>query len=242
VHDNDNKIRKLIQTMTPYGHPGLQEYLGPGHALKNLDRYIAKQKHRINMTERIADSLRRWMRTLIRNNSLTDDEKVAAWKNSVHHFKGNHAECPFQHKKDVPVLIDQDWPVDGLESFLEKTSWILKCCKPELSTQLNESFNRGKLKYATKDIRWGFSWEARMCCAIFDRNCPNWKLNMYGRLGLPPLGADVIRMIEAMERQRLMRKNLRMSEEYVAKKRAQKKDIKKWKNQAYRENPYIQIK
>ena len=57
--------------------------------------------------------------------------------------------------------------------------------------------------YATKDVKWGNSWKARMMCAILDRNMVNWKLALYQKLGLPPLSEEVVRRIQQAEERRI---------------------------------------
>jgi hypothetical protein len=119
--------------------------------------------------------------------------------------------------------------IQKLDAFLAKTSWILQKCDSEFSTQINESFNRGKLEYASKDLKWGFTWIARMSCAVLDRNHPFWKLELRRRLcctmGLPPLSDLVEMMLAAEEEQRLGRKKACHSEKYRELARAEKKAI-----------------
>jgi hypothetical protein len=181
---------------------------------------------------------------------MSKEDKVRAWRNCIFHFKGIHDHCPFEHDYEIPVKLGDDPAVDAaLTKLLKKTSWILECCNPEFSTQLNESFNRGKLKYATKDVKWGFSWEARMCCAILDRNCPFWKLHLYDKLGLPPLSPDNRNKIVALEKKRLAKKLLNSSNEKANEEKRKWKERKNWRaeniseagNQielAYRGNPF----
>ena len=74
-----------------------------------------------------------------------------------------------------------------LKKFLESTEFILECADPLYSTQINEAFHRIKLKYASKDVKWGFAWESRMCYAILDKNESHWKQKLYNFLWLPEL-------------------------------------------------------
>jgi hypothetical protein len=157
------------------------------------------------ITPELGTSLRKWMRTLLHQNAVTKEEKVKNWMNSVNHHRGRHDNCP-THSKRSQVLIHNDETADRGTAFLKETSWILESCDSDLSTQVNESFNRGKLKYANKDIKWGFTWKARMCCAVLDRNLPMWKLKLYETIGLPRLHPSVIEKLENMECERLRKK------------------------------------
>jgi hypothetical protein len=246
-HDNDSKTRKLIKDMTPKDYPELEEHIDPGHATKSLEWKILKAKF---IPEGVADSLRRWMRTLIRNDSMSPQEKVKAWKNTVNHYQGNHEECPFKHTKNTPNVIQDEEVAQKLTKFLETTAWIPKCCSGQFSTQLNESFNRTKLKYAAKDIKWGFSWKARMCCAILDRNADPgtcWKLDLYDTLGLPPLSPENRQQIWKIEQSRLKKKTDQLSDRALQFKQYQWKQRKIFKSTgnldavkdfAYRDSPF----
>jgi hypothetical protein len=249
VHDNDGRSRILIDRLTPVGRPKLIEQIDTGHATKSLERELLKRKGIIS--EDLANSLRKWMRTLLHLNQMSKEDKVRAWRNCIFHFKGIHDHCPFEHDDEIPVRLGDDPVVDAeLTELLKKTSWILESCNPEFSTQLNESFNRGKLKYATKDVKWGFSWEARMCCAILDRNCPYWKLHLYDKLGLPSLSQDVRNRIVALEKKRLAKKLLNSSNEKLKGEKRKWKERKNWRAEniaavgeeiektAYRGNPF----
>ena len=80
--------------------------------------------------------------------------------------------------------------MDALKKFVNSTEFIIESCSTEFDTQSNESFNRTKLKYATKDVKCGKSWEYRMMCAVLDRNEEYWKLELYDRLELGERSAD----------------------------------------------------
>jgi hypothetical protein len=129
---------------------------------------------------------------------MTKGQRVAAWMNTIQHLMGDHANCPIVHLKPTKVIIrPSDYTTIGiLDQFLTDTAWIAKSCISKYTTQINESFNRIKLKHATKDIRWGCSWPARMACAVLDFNWPNWKIEEpYVRLGLPPLSGQAMRRL-----------------------------------------------
>jgi hypothetical protein len=128
------------------------------------------------------------MRWLIKASVDSVDEKQKYWANCVNHFCGDHSGCPFVHTAEIPVWSGASNcdSVRILKEFLAKTAVNLEMIVSQFSTQINESLNRTKSKYANKDICWGFTWKARMACAILDRNEPGWKLALYKKLDLPP--------------------------------------------------------
>jgi hypothetical protein len=79
------------------------------------------------------------------------------------------------------------------------------------------------LKYANKDIKWGFTWEARVACAVLDRNVPNWKFQIFDKLHLPRLDPVLRKELEGEEAARLDRKKQYQSEGHMLKKRAARK-------------------
>ena len=130
-----------------------------------------------------------------------------------------------------------------LKKFLESTEFILECADPLYSTQINEAFHRIKLKYASKDVKWGFAWESRMCYAILDKNESHWKQKLYNFLWLPELSVANRLFLENEEYLRIARRNQYHSQEYLESKRMERKNMKK-QNQIegpilYRPNPYM---
>jgi hypothetical protein len=181
--------------------------------------------------------------------------KVDAWLNSINHFSGNHDHCPFEHGRKccewrdgmaVPAIRER------MHTFLKDTKDILEKCDGEFSTQINESLNRTKLKYAGKDVKWGGSWPARMACAILDRNKPFWKLDLYKHLKcrglLPKIRKSVKLQAIARERVRLVIKNqqwyrnekkrLQRKKELDAMAERRAKGVYAKKKIEYRTNPY----
>jgi hypothetical protein len=204
VHDKDAKTTKLFRE----SKWEVKEYLDPGHAMKSLERSIEKfSKDIYQIPDWVHQSLKKFMKTLLFYVEMDVDQKKAAWINSCCHFRGDHKECPYHHKETPvwDVLFDQKF-LSRFTEFLEKTQWILEKCHSEFSTQLNESLNRSKLKYASKDVKWGSSFDARMGCAVLDRNCPYWKLELYSRLHLPALSDMVKWQLICREEERLKNK------------------------------------
>jgi hypothetical protein len=204
VHDKDAKTTKLFRE----SKWEVKEYLDPGHAMKSLERSIGKfSKDVCQIPDWVHQSLKKFMKTLLFYVDMDVDQRKAAWSNSCRHFRGDHTECPYQHK-ETPVwdmLFNEEFLPHFIE-FLEKTQWILDKCNSEFSTQLNESLNRSKLKYANKDVKWGSSFDSRMGCAVLDRNLPFWKLDLYRRLNLPVLSSIVKWQLICREEQRLRNK------------------------------------
>jgi hypothetical protein len=194
-HDNDAKTRKLIRE----SGWGIEEYLDPGHAMKSFERTLNKYP----ALKEIAESLRKFMKRLLHWSDVSIEEKECAWMNAYDHYCGCHEKCPFEHKdKGCWTPMQQPEVQKVLRDFLGETKPILAKCKSEFSTQTNESLHRLKEKYATKDIKWNSTWEARMACAVLDRNLPFWKLKLYRLLALPklPPGALIQRIVAERDR------------------------------------------
>ena len=119
--------------------------------------------------------------------------------------------------KDIPDEKMDEW----------HDSFIIESCSTEFDTQSNESFHRTKLKYATKDVKWGKSWNARMMCAVLDRNVPYWKLQLYDELGLPKLSTLCRSYLQLQEESRLQRKLEIHSDEYRKKKMKERKEARR---------------
>ena len=240
VHDNDSKTRKLIKNM------GWEvfERIDSGHLLKSFDRKVMtfNKKHN-NILNEIQSKLRKYLKALIFESSMTIGEKIGYWNAALDHFCGNHERCPFPHREtEIWTLSNLTEAINLLKKFLESTQYIIECCDPLYSTQVNESFHRIKIKYANKDVKWGFTWEARMCCAILDKNEFNWKLNLYNFLRLPELSISNRLFLEAQEYARISRKQEYHAEKYLNERRIYRKNQKK-QNQSkgpilYRPNPY----
>jgi hypothetical protein len=196
-HDKDAKTSKLIRE----ANWGIQEYLDPGHAMKSFERALNKYP----LLKGISESLRKFMKHLLHWGDVSIEKKKSAWINAFQHYCGYHTFCPFEHKQNKwwPEM-EREEVRKALLEFLGKTKDILGKCNSEFSTQLNESFHRLKLKYATKDVKWNFTWEARMACAVLDRNQPFWKLTLYKRLGLPPLPVEAVHQLVIRERERIV--------------------------------------
>jgi hypothetical protein len=246
VHDNDAKAKKAISA----AQWNIIEHLDPGHAFKAFDRKLKKfnDQHGKVFTE-IEDGLRRFLKDLMYLQGVTLQQKVTYWKNALQHYSGSHIGCPSQHNPKKPPKVwsrkDDPQSMKLLEEFLEKTASVVEHVEGEFSTQMNESINRSKVKFADKNRQWRTTWPARMACAVLDRNVPNWRLTLYDRLNLPPLSGASRLYLEIKERSRLWQKVWRTSEAYKIQRREERKMMKK-KNQTpknqkldYKASPWI---
>jgi hypothetical protein len=216
--------------------------------MKSFERKLLKTGKEL---KDIADSLRRFMQTLLRMSNWTVEKKVEAWLNSINHYLGIHTKCPFEgHDTGTRwAKLDQETTNLLLRQFLEDTAPILQKCSREFSTQMNESLNRSKSKYGDKDVKWWWTWEARMACAVLDRNWPFWKVDLHGRLGLRARSAGVQLQIIARENQRLMTKarfgidDENVKEKFIKRVRAARprKQAVPMGEMGYKTNPYLRL-
>ena len=111
------------------------------------------------------------------------------------------------------------------------------------------------MKYATKDVRWGASYEARMMCAILSRNVPDWKRKLYDSLNLDPLDPETEDFIQQREFQYYKRSILVKTDSYRKRRAQLRAEIRNYglpipaqyglpipaqlQGLAYRRNPYI---
>ena len=223
VHDNDAKARSMIRK----AKWNIREILDSGHCFKAFERKLQKFKaaHK-GMIDDIEESMKKWLRMVIKS-GRDSKTKGKMWTDSLAHFMGDHRLCEHGHK-ECPVWRYKDDPnaVKLLKEFLEQTQFIPEAVSHEYTTQSNESFHLLKLLYATKDIQWGFTWGARMRCAVLDRNWPHWKEALYDMMHLPRLSEEILTKLRKDEEERLRRRQFIHSEEYV---RRQFEWRKKWK-------------
>ena len=202
IHDNDAKTRKIIRD----AGWEIMEFLDVGHCQKSFERKINNFNRRnCQILKEIEDSLKRWLRVVVAHRG-SREEKTSMWLNAFRHYCGDHSKCyPHGEAKVWSYAGDPD-KVKLLEEFLLKTVFIVETCVEDYTTQANESLHRLKLKYACKDVKWGFTYEARMMCAVLDRNEIGWKLKLYDRLGLPRLCPDNFEKLWKIEQARIARK------------------------------------
>jgi hypothetical protein len=164
--------------------------------------------------------LRNFLNQLLHTKNMTPEDGAVAWGNAVNHYSGNHEHCPWEHTRDQRERrwnkIGDHRVVDELRTFLKVTRFIPLRCVSEYSTQTNESLNRSRIKFAIKDVRWSYSYNVRMTCAslcrpdtgcaVLDRNCPYWKIDLRERLEIGHLYPDPLLKLLALAHARLSRK------------------------------------
>ena len=188
AHDNDAKARNIVE------RSGWQitEFLDPGHARKSFVRILQSfENQNAKILRDIENALTHWMEILI-HSQFTVEQKVFLWQNTLQHMAGQHQHCI--HAPMIgPAwnLAGNQVAMDVLKKFLDATQFIIERCNFLYNTQSNESLHRGKLKFATKDVRWGFTWQARVMGAILSRNMIGWQFEVYRRLGLEELPRDI---------------------------------------------------
>jgi hypothetical protein len=179
VHDNDSKATKAIRD----SGWKVDQYYDPNHVCKAFKRKWDTLPHRA--LTGIGTKLLRWFQYLIRSD-FTPEERAEYWLNVVEHFKGNHEHCPFEH----PTLTAWRGITDAnaeaeLMAFLEATVDLVCRTRSPFDSQMCESFNAVKAKFASKTISWKVSWPARVMCAVMQVNSDeDWRLPLAEKLGI----------------------------------------------------------
>ena len=188
VHDNDASARKMIRE----SGWEITEYLDPGHTMKAFERRVTNfNRKNCHVLRGIEEALKSWMAALLKSNDPVE-EKVTQWNNAVNHLSGDHSNCRHGDCRTTTWDLSEDPnAVASLKKFLASTQFILEKCNPTFSTEKNESFHRTKLKFATKDVHWGFTWNARMMCAVLENNLKGWKDILFHELRLDRVPEDV---------------------------------------------------
>ena len=147
------------------------------------------------------------------------ETKLRYYYNAENHYTGVHTYC--EHDKDhldfINPLIDEPETKKVLHKFLEDNEYIIRQCDPISNTQHNESFNNTRASKALKSICWKDSYEARVMAAILDVNCfeTDWKQQLRQILNLPELPPACIRFFEARHREKLERRKLRSTSDWL---------------------------
>ena len=243
VHDDDGKARTLIQR----SGWGITEYLDPGHAKKSFLRSLQKfEKDHGKILRAIEGPLEHWMMILI-HSEFTVEQKVQLWENTLSHMAGDHTRC-IHGPMDGPAwdMAGNELAMDTLKKFLDSTRYIIEKCNALYNTQSNESLNKKKLKYATRDVKWGFTWEARMMCAVLSKNMMNWKNRLYEMQGLDRLPLDAEIRLRQREIQYYGRSVLVRTPEYREERNRQRRErhrrgttlLRQEAALQYEQNPY----
>jgi hypothetical protein len=159
-----------------------------------------------------------WFMHLIRSD-YSIEERERYWMNTLEHFKGNHAGCPKQHPAlGHRPLIQTKVAEDELREILEGTRDLLSRSRHGFDSQMCESFNSVKAKFASKEIAWIVSWSPRVWCAIMQMNSEhNWRMDLAERCQVqlnPNIAAHLNRQYDAeVERNRQRRTEEAQAEE-----------------------------
>jgi hypothetical protein len=191
-HDRDAKTASTIRELW-----GIDELLYKNHVTKSFDRKLDK----VPLLNWLKTKLRKFFKVVLKLDEGIDQKK-AHWVNALQHFQGHHKHCLPHPKKKYIILTDQRL-IGALRTFITDTVDLIAQVRPGVSTQMCESFHSLKGKLATKAIAWSASWKARVACAVLDANCRGWRLELYDKLGLPPLSHAARVVIENHEAQLL---------------------------------------
>ena len=244
VHDNDGKARNIVQQ----AGWEITEFLDPGHAKKSFLRCLQKfEKDNGKILKDIENALTHWMEILV-HSQFTVEQKVFLWQNTLQHMAGSHEHCIHAPMMGPAWnLAGNQLAMQALKSFLDSTQFIIEKCNGLYNTQANESLHRGKLKFATKDVKWGFTWQARVMAAILSRNMIGWRFEVYRRLGLEELPRDIEIQLTRGEIQRNDRAVAVRTPEYRetqnqarnVRRNVQRNQTRQRQPLQYEENPYL---
>jgi hypothetical protein len=208
VHDNDSKATKAIRD----AGWNIEQYYDPNHVSKSFKRTWDNTGH--DLLKGIGAKLLRWFQYLIRSN-FSPEERTRHWMNVLEHFKGNHTNCPFDHPTGG------HWPgmanpaaAAQLKAFLKTTLSLVTRTYNRFDSQMCESFNAVKLKFASKKISWKVSWPIRVMCAVMQANSDeDWRLPLAERCHLR-LSEEAIASIQKRHRRAMDLNAMRRTLEY----------------------------
>jgi hypothetical protein len=168
VTDGDVSIRKIIRNETNIRH-----LLDIGHSVKSFIRYFhVTDKKNGGILGPFRDRLLVWFRHLVSQN-LPLDEKKELWQNAVSHFRGDHSRCRHSASTKGRVIRDDETVlIEAMTTFLSSTTKYFELLEPNVRTQVNESLNAKRTRFASKNFAWGDSWVARMALAVMHFNDP----------------------------------------------------------------------
>ena len=125
------------------------------------------ERENANILKDIESALTHWMEIIV-HSQFTVEQKCFLWQNTLAHMAGYHQNCIHA------PMIGPGWnlarnmvAMQALKGFLDATQFVIEKCCGIYSTQSNESLHRRKLKFATKDVKWGFTWHARAMVPFF---------------------------------------------------------------------------
>jgi hypothetical protein len=106
---------------------------------------------------------------------------------------------------------------EELTAFLKETVELFDRCRNGFDTQMCESFNAVKPKFATKETSWRLSWPARVMCAVLQMNSEeNWRVALAEVCGIE-MSAQVVERLTAKWQKEQKRKQKRRTPEALLK-------------------------
>lgn len=222
VHDNDSKASKAIREVNWQ----IAQYYDPNHIAKCFDRRWTSHPHA--HLRGLQGKLRCWFNFLIRTD-FSPEQRIAHWRNTLEHLKGNHTHClPHTVKPDRKApLADNERGQMELEALLEATVDLIQATRSGLTSQMCESYNAVKAHYAQKSISWKVSWSQRIMCAILQVNSPEaWKFELFFRSGLRKLHSETLNALLDISYQRIKENNARRSADAQRRERHRRADVR----------------
>jgi hypothetical protein len=96
------------------------------------------------------------------------------WLNALAHFRDDHSR--FLHAPDhkEPAIRENDTLlIKVMRKFLSSTTKYLNLLAAGVRTQINETINSKRTRFASKNIGWTDSWMARMSLTVPHFNNPH---------------------------------------------------------------------
>jgi hypothetical protein len=168
VTDGDVSLGKIIRDETKIRH-----LLDIAHCTKSLMRCLsALDKKNGGILDPFADQLLVWFRYLVSQNCPVDAKKEL-WRNALSHFRGDHSKCLHAPNDREPAIRDDETRLIGaMTECLSSTSKYFDLLQAGVCTQVNESVNSKRTRFASKNLAWADSWIARMALAVLHFNNP----------------------------------------------------------------------
>lgn len=168
VTDGDVSIAKIIRNETKIRH-----LLDIGHCGKSFIRcFHTIDRKNGGILGPFGDRLLVWFRYLL-SQDLPSDEKKELWQNALSHFRGDHSRCRHAPNDKDPVIRGSETDlIEAIRTFLSSTTKYFDLLEAGVRTQVNESLNAKRARFASKNLAWADSWVARMSLAVLHFNHP----------------------------------------------------------------------
>jgi hypothetical protein len=218
VHDSDSRASKAIRDAGWH----IAEWFDPNHVAKSFDTIWRSLSH--GHLREFQTKLKLWFNYLTHSDD-TPDEKVLHWRNSLNHFLGDHRNCSGHHPnlKLKTTLVGNPVGQSEVAAIFEKGSEMLRQTRGDLSSQLCESRNAIKVRFAEKLFSWKTSWSTRVRCAIMHMNRPEaWKFDLFASCHLPRLHPRVEAILHQTMQERIDMNQRRRSQEYQSRERVRR--------------------